>query len=247
MAKIKKFRGSHVLIVGAGFTIKEYKEKIDKFIEDNDVIIIGCNNISHLFVPNYHLWTDIRRYYKYGKNINSKSICIYGDHFKKSVIQKYNIGRYGTIKYSRQKWSKHNDNPHSPKYGKSNPRYDKKQNKFYGVFRAVGSLAILWSHIRKASKISIVGMDGYTLYSSASLSKKNVSQHCYSKGFSDRDAQAIKNRKKSDDQFYKFCIQKDDDIYRTLKGIKRYGVNFEIITPTVYKQFYNKDVLNISE
>jgi len=239
----KKIKNRYILILGAGFTLKKYWNKIDNFIKDNNIVTIGCNNINHITTPDYHFWTDRRRYLKYGKYLDKKSVLIFGNHFDKKLIRKYWKRSYEIIKYTKQKWKKSYEDPKSKKYGLGEVTYDKKTNTFHGVFRTVGSLSILWANINKARIINIVGMDGYTLYSKDSLIDKKTSQHCYGKGFTDIVANA--NGTKKYKEFYKFCAQKDEDIYKTLISIKKYGVKFEIITPTVYKEFYNSKILNI--
>lgn len=240
----KNIKNKHVLIVGSGYTLKQYWDKINLFIKENEIITIGCNNVNHILTPDYHFWTDRRRYAKYGKHINKKSTLVFGNHFNEKMIKKYCKGYYEIIKYTKQKWKKSYEDPMSSKYGHGNTRYSKKTNTFYGVYRSVGSLVILWTFIKKAKKISIVGMDGYTLFSKEDLNSKTASQHCYGNGHTDNIANShgVKNPEKKS-KFYKFCEKKDEDIYKTLKSIKKYGVKFEIITPTVYKKFYNKNIL----
>lgn len=243
---IKKIKNNHICIIGSGSSLFVYKDKIIDFINKNNVIIVGCNNINHIVIPDYHFWTDRRRYLKYGKSINKNSKMIFGDQFKKDFIHKYWDGEYEVIKYSKQKWKNSYENPKSKKYGMGNVRYDKKRNTFYGVYRTVGSLAIIWAYIKKAKKISIIGMDGYTLYSEKDLKKNKNSQHCYGKGFTDSisNSHGISHYK-STTKFYEFCKEKDKDVYKTLRSIKKYGVKFDILTPTLYNEFYNGNILEI--
>ena len=64
-------------------------------------------------------------------------------------------------------------------------------------------------------------------------------QHCYGKGFSDFEGR--KMRKKFN--YYKEYLKKDKDVYRILYLLKKYGVEFKIITPTVFEEFYDLKVL----
>lgn len=243
----KVIKKSHILIVGAAPSLKKYWKIINEFIKNNKVVTVGVNGINIFLIPNYHFWLDKKRYKRYGHRIDKRSKIIFGGSCGDSIINKWD-GEYEVVRYSVLKKIKYRD---VSNYYKENVRYDKKKDKFYGNFRTAGSLAILWSHIKKASKISVVGMDGYTFYPENKLREKNKiqRQHCYGKGFTDAFARnmsrdKLKDKKKSN-EFYKLGIKKDADVYKTLRSIKKYGVKFEILTPTVYKDFYNPKILNI--
>jgi len=229
----KIIKKSHVLVVGAGPNLRKYWDSIDNFIKKNNAVTIGINRINSILTPDYHFWLDIKRYKKFGREINKKSRIIFGEYIGASRIKRHWDGDYEIIKYSKNE--------------QGSVRYNRKNNKFYGDFRSAGSLAILWSHIKDAKKISVVGMDGYTYNSKEELLEGRLGQHCYSQGLTDQVAVSKKYKRLNNDQFYNHCLEKDDNIYITLKSIKKYGVNFEIITPTIYKDFYNADVLNIKE
>jgi len=79
-------------------------------------------------------------------------------------------------------------------------------------------------------EISIVGMDGYTLHSQQEIGKKKKNQHCYGKGH-------------TDDSTWEECVAKDKMVYESLRSLKDFGINFHILTPTVFKDFYTKGVL----
>jgi len=241
----KKIKNYHILIVCPGSNLLKYQDDIKSFIKENNVVTVGINRINSILIPDYHLWMDAKVYRKWGREINKKSTIVFGNHFKKNDIKKYWKGDYEVIKYSKQKWSKYNNDLTSSKYGINNPIYDKKRNKFCGVFRTAGSLAILWSYVKKAKTIKVVGMDGYSYHSNKELLEGIEGQHCYFKGYTDKLAAAWKYRKLKDDKFYKHTLKKDKVVYETLKLIKKYGVDFQIITPTVYNDFYNGDILNI--
>ena len=91
-----------------------------------------------------------------------------------------------------------------------------------GFYRTAANLSIMVAKLLGSNLISIVGMDGYTL-------NWGKDQHCYGKGHTD-----------SDD--YEYCQRKDDLIYMCLKDIAR-KIDFKIITPTVYDNFYKGGIL----
>jgi len=219
----RKIKNKHVLIIAAGSMVKKYWDKINRFIKENNVVIVGCNSINQILVPDYHFWGSTRRWKKYGKNINKNSILILPPNFAKKMIRKYWKDSYKIY------------NPPERLPG-SNTKIHKI---IYYYFKNITMVAILWAYQKKASKISIVGMDGYTFYVESQLKSKEHSQHCYGKGF-------------TDGQDYVLCRRKDIRNYGRLKnlykyGKSKYGFYFEIITPTIYVKFYNSSYLNIKE
>ena len=75
---------------------------------------------------------------------------------------------------------------------------------------------------QNAKHICIAGMDGYTLHSKKELKTKKSSQHCYGKGY-------------TDDCDWDKCVQKDSAVQSILDEMKLNGIDFNIITPTVFK------------
>ena len=91
------------------------------------------------------------------------------------------------------------------------------------LYRTAGCRAIQYAYDHGADNIYVAGMDGYTLCYGGD-------QHCW--GFGNTD---------SDDGEYE--AEKDAIIYNCLRGLKSSGIIFEIITPTVYNEFYNGRVI----
>lgn len=220
---MKKVKNKNVLIISPGNSLKKYEDKIKDFIKNNDIIVIGCNVINNFITPDYHFWGSTRRLIKYGKEINEKSVLIFPPNFSKKLIKKFYKKPYEIY------------NPKERLPGTT----IKSHKNIYDYFKNITCIAILWSYSNGASKIKIAGMDGYTYYPEEELSNKEASQHFYGKGF-------------SDGQDYSLCRRKDIRNYKVLKnlykyGKKKYGFKFEIITPTIYNEFYNPNVLDIKE
>ena len=160
---------------------------------------------------------------------------MFSDHYPKKVIKEYWKGPYKTFKHVERNWKQGSHDKNSHEYKRC--KVYAKNKKMYGCFYDVASHAIFWAYIQGASKITVVGNDGYTLYSKKDLQDKKASQHCYGEG-------------ETDGYSYAYCRRKDWFKYRSLKllykyGKKQYGFGFEIITPTIYKELYNDSVFNI--
>lgn len=205
----------HVMIVGAGATILQYKNEVVKYIQQNKIVIIGINKMTSVMIPDYHLWTNEQRYRAQHDCIDPKSNLLFGSGMPISLIRKFWNGDFEKINYV-----------HDSKYEKTTY----KNGVIYGNLRTAGLLAIMIAHTRGASKIDIIGMDGFTLHSKSDLDKKVQNHHCYGKGYTD-DAGWLK------------CVKKDFLVNKGLYAIKKYGVSFSILTPTKFKDFYDPGVL----
>jgi len=232
---MKKIKDSHVLVIGSGPSIKKYWNKIENFINNNNLVIFGCNYVTNFIIPDYHFWGSTKRLKKYGKFINKKSVVVTSEHLPKNEIRKYWKGKYKTFKIVERRWKRGSENKESKEYKRCRVYY--KNGKMFGCFYDISSEAIFYAYVQGASKITVVGNDGYTLYPEKDLDQGKESQHCYGEGH-------------TDGYTYQYCKRKDWDKYRTLNllykyGKKRYGFGFKIITPTIYDRFYDSMILNI--
>jgi len=201
--------GKTFLIIGAGATVKEYHKKLSKFIEADHPVTIGINNMTHLFVPDYHLWTNRQRWGVFGDCVKKKSKLLFGSSIKTDAIRKHHKGSFVRIDYIDRRNVK--------------IRFD--GEKIYGFFRTAGNLAIMLAHLMGAKEIYIVGMDGFTLHGRKELKKAKKSHHCYGKGY-------------TDDADWEECVRKDELVDKSLHLISEYGIKFKIITPTKFKDFF---------
>lgn len=125
------------LIICAGSTVKEYKDRIDKYVEDNNFIKLGVNNVTHLFNIDRHLWTNYRRF----KNFFKGDCCdlILSENIVKRV---YDSNMFGICDLNI----------------KTEIIYDN-----INIWRTAGIRAIQYVADKGQKVIDVVGMDGYTL------------------------------------------------------------------------------------
>ena len=103
------------------------------------------------------------------------------------------------------------------------------RNWIAGYFRTAGNLAIGIAVLMGAKNIYIVGMDGFTYYKEEQIEYAKKNQHCYGKGH-------------TDDYGWQESIEKDEQIYNALKLLNK-SIDFKILTPTIYSNFYNGNIL----
>tara|TARA_Y100000310_G_scaffold329515_1_gene399530 strand:+ start:1398 stop:2048 length:651 start_codon:yes stop_codon:yes gene_type:complete len=208
-------KDKNFVIVGAGETLSTYKDPILSFIKDNKAVTIGINRMTGVITPDYHLWTNRQRWGKYGSCVKASSKLILGPSITSKYAQKHYRGKYDRIDYADKKGTP----------------FEFKGEQIRGYFRTAGVLAIALAHIMGAKEVFIVGMDGYTLHDKRSLKKEKFNQHCYGAGH-------------TDDSSWKECAEKDHIVYGRLSELQDSGIEFSILTPTVFDKFY-KNKLNL--
>jgi hypothetical protein len=131
-------------------------------------------------------------------------------HERPKLIRKHYKGDYIFVDYE----------------SKDGEEIDFRDGVIHGNFRTAGVLAIMICHLFGARDIYIAGMDGFTLHRKDDVEAGNKHHHIYGKGY-------------TDDATWDECVEKDRLVYENLKGINDWGVDFKIITPTKFEQFYN--------
>lgn len=206
-------KGKDIVIVGAASSVKTYLDRIKSFIDNRNAITIGINKMSDLIVPDYHVWTNKQRWLDYGKCTNRKSTLIYGSKITKKMISKVHKGKSIHLDYEDTKGLD----------------FKITDSKIQGYFRTAGTLSIAIAHLMGAENIFIVGMDGYTMHSKSDTKKGRMNQHCYGKGH-------------TDDSTWQECLDKDNMVANALREL-RDSIEFSILTPTVFKEYYKPDLL----
>ena len=243
----KMIKGKHVLIVCPGHNLLLYEERIKDYIKKNrdNMILIGCGRMNHILIPDYQIWNDRRGFGIYGKHMSQEPFHVFRHHFTKKLIRKYIKGEYGIIEMINTSSLKRPDSYDNIKFG-----YKKDGKVIMGNFKTVGCRAIFWAHACGAKKIEVVGKDGYTFYTQKELEEgqgktKKISQYCWGKGFSAWTLRWSIRRMGKKKIYRYFKKDQDDIIYKVLKGMRDYGVEFKIITPTVFEEFYDSSILGI--
>jgi len=202
--------GEKALVICAGSSVKTHRKEILEFIKRETPFIIGINNITHLFVPDYHLWVNTKRFRNFGRFSRKKSQLLLGKGLHIKTIREV----IGNIEY-------HLINFTDMKPGVS---LGYRKGKILGFFRTGGNLAVMIAHLMGASEVNIVGMDGHTLNPYNEVKSGKKPHHCYEENYVPFDKD--------------LCIKKDQITTGVLKDLRDYGIKLRILTPTVYKDFY---------
>jgi len=187
------------LIICAGSTIMEYRKRIQSYINRIHPIVIGINNVAHLFKLDYHMWTNYRRFRSFYSGDSTK--LIFSNSLYEKILEKKLYG-FGSTYAADDIILIHDE---------------------IERWRTAGIRAIQYANDNNHGTIDVVGMDGYSL-------KYNGNQHCYGVGSTDTDNK-------------EYCKTKDKVMCANMLRMKKEGVKFRILTPTVFKKFYCDNIL----
>jgi 4-hydroxy 2-oxovalerate aldolase len=141
-----RHKGKKFLIIANGPSILRYKDKILKYIKENDPITIGCNFLEKIFEPDYHVFVSKKRFLKYASAIGRKSKLIVPTFFGRNIVDENYKGESDYIEI--RSTGDLNSKPIEGIAQKS-------------VYLNVAVAAILAAYQMGAKEIMAVGMDGY--------------------------------------------------------------------------------------
>ena len=207
---INRHKNRDFLILANGPSLKKYKEKISCFIARYNPVILGANYLGGLFLPDYHVFNNKRRFVDYVDTVKPESRLLIGQHIAEEMIREYTDREYESIYYSDV----------------LNYNFEINNGVINTNCRTVAVLLLGVAIVMGARRIFSVGMDGY-------LENENQPQgasfHFYAEKDEKEDREMILERHYSCQKF----IEQIDD-YLSRKG--KEGIH--ILTPTSYKAFY---------
>ncbi|MFC1595707.1 hypothetical protein ACFL4D_00275 [Candidatus Margulisiibacteriota bacterium] len=141
-----RHQGRDFLILAGGPSFKKYQAQIESFIKKYDPIVLGANYLAELIVPDYHAFSNNRRFMDYVESVNEKSKLLLGQYIHKDMISEYTKLSYETMYYE--------DSADAP--------FDIKNNVISANCRTVSLLLMGTAIIMGAKRIFVAGLDGYT-------------------------------------------------------------------------------------
>ena len=133
------------LILANGHSLKTYKDEIKEFIKKYEPVTIGSNFLDDLFIPDYHSFSNKKRFIDYVKTVNAQSTLLLSSMFSKDFIKENTEKDYEIIR-------------HSPKLSTD---FNISDGIIMNSCRTISILSIAVAIVMGAKKIYIVGLDGY--------------------------------------------------------------------------------------
>lgn len=202
------------LVLGNGPSLQQHQRDIYQFIDSYAPVVLGANNITEVIFPDYHAYTNRRRFMTFGHRINAtKSKVLFSAYMPDWVIRQRYDGPYERIMYV-------NDHERP---------FDIQNGIIMASCRSVSLLVLGVALVMGASRIAVAGVDGY-----AALLQENRRLQYYP---GDTDVGPDPTRKRE------FFLELEAYQVRFLDEIsaymKRQGMEpFRIFTPTQHVSHY---------
>ncbi|MBF0473666.1 MAG: radical SAM protein, partial [Nitrospirae bacterium] len=156
---VDRHKGRDFLILASGPTLREQRDEIQRFIDKHNPIVMAGNFIDNLFVPDYHGFTNRKRFMAYINKVNTNSKLLLSPYFANRIIKEYYKGKYEEIAF---------DDIYPGKIGS----IEIKDGIIYSEGATVGTILIGVALVMGAENIYIAGMDGYSKSSSSHFYKE---------------------------------------------------------------------------
>jgi 4-hydroxy 2-oxovalerate aldolase len=153
---INRHRGRDFLVLANGPTLKKCHDKIIRFIEKYNPVILGANYLADLFFPDYHAFNNKKRFTMYVDTVSLNSNLLIGENIDETTISEYTDRDYEKLFFENIL-----DNDFTIESGR-----------IQASCRTISVLLLGVAIVMGSERIFAAGMDGY-------LSKDNVLKGLY--------------------------------------------------------------------
>ncbi|MFG1691090.1 hypothetical protein ACGF5M_02850 [Gemmatimonadota bacterium] len=203
-----RHEGRPFLVLANGPTLLEYQSEIRRLIDEIDPVVLGANYLADLFIPDYHVFTSIKRFKKYSQTVRPESRLLVSQYIEPTVVQEYAGREYEPLYF----------------VDVLDADFDIDER---GVIqnngRTVSVLLLGLAHVMGASRILAAGLDGY-------VGTDDGGQLLFYEEEDEMTDRALIV------QTHGWCERHIQGIDRYLKDCGGEGVH--IVTPTSYKGFF---------
>jgi 4-hydroxy 2-oxovalerate aldolase len=142
---INRYKNRDFLVLANGPSLKEYKDKINIFIDKYNPVILGANYLGGLYKPHYHAFNNKRRFTEYIDSVAPESRILIGQYIPDEMIREYTDRNYEKIYYKDV----------------VNPEFGIIDGIITTNCRTIAVLLIGIAIVMGAKRVFAVGMDGY--------------------------------------------------------------------------------------
>ncbi|MBF0483586.1 MAG: DUF115 domain-containing protein [Candidatus Omnitrophica bacterium] len=206
---LDRHKGRDFLILSNGPSLKKYRKQIQAFIRKYKPVVIGVNFLDQLFIPDYHGFSNKKRFTQYVDKVSPRSTLLVSSQFEPEFIAEYTNRKYERVYH----------------LDRMDAAMDIKSGVITTNGRTVGLLMAGVATAMGAKRIFIAGMDGYH------PSRKNdlPELHFYKEAEEAADLSVLAEKHHNNQE-----MMDGINDYLTAKGKE----GLHIITPTSYGRFY---------
>ena len=198
------------LILANGPTLKEHKQDIDRFVKSYNPVVMGANYLGGLFKPDYHAFSNKKRFATYMEEVDRESALLLSTSFSERFIKDYTDRPYDRIVH----------------LNRVSKNFEIKDDVITSNCRTISILMIAVAIVMGAKRIFIAGMDGYK--SKENFLSKNV--HFYRESDEAENFKLLMEKHNWNEMLL-------NGISSFLISQGKEGLH--IITPTSHKYFYS--------
>jgi len=211
--------GRAFLVLCSGPTIEKHRPQLQRYIEDNRPVVMGCNHVSGLYALDYHGFSNRRRFIQNAGRISPGSRVLVSSYIPLWVVRGHYQGETWPLMYKNS----------------NEAVFDIEDGILQCSCGTSGLLLTGVAMVMGAAEILIAGMDGYEL-----LFEHRGKVNCLDvKEKYDSFEDNRRHYMRLQDMNLRF-LRQQDAYFR-----KHKGRGLRIITPTVFKDFYDSTVLHI--
>jgi 4-hydroxy 2-oxovalerate aldolase len=142
-----RHQGKTFLVLANGPNLKNYSAQIKAFIDKHNPIVLGANYLGDIVVPQYHAFSNKRRFESYIKSVSDVSRLLISQHIHEDMMRDYTDRDYETLYY----------------IDTLNNNFDIVDGVIQCNCRTISVLLLGVAIVMGADRIFAAGMDGYIL------------------------------------------------------------------------------------
>ncbi|HJM83523.1 MAG TPA: 6-hydroxymethylpterin diphosphokinase MptE-like protein [Nitrospinota bacterium] len=213
-----RYSDRDVLIVATGPSLKEYGKRLADYVVTNrdTLITIGVNYLDDLLIPDYHMFTNRKKFCTFVHAVQEKPIILLAPSIAKKVINSHMKNRYyEEIMFKELVPSK---GQHAIEEGSI--KVDE-NGIFYTKGSTVATTALGVAIAMGMKNVSFAGLDGFSMYEPDKIHHFKV------------DDVIPFERRLTQEKVTADILDNANNI------LAKRGGQIRIITPTVYKKYYD--------
>lgn len=211
--------GAVILVLGNGPSLATHRDALLELVADVHPIVLGANHVTPFTVPDYHAFTNGKRFVEYAHTIDPRSRVLVSPYFPKDLVRTHHRGQFERIAYVAD----------------NDARFEIEDGVILAGCRTVSVLLLGVAIVMGAERILVAGLDGF-----ASVAERGRAA-LSSEGLYHAPTSLVV----PDEGKY---LEVDRYTRRFLAGIQDYLARagrkpFAIVTPTAYEGHHDPSLL----
>ncbi len=208
--------GATALVLGNGPSLGTHREALERLIDAEDAVTLGANHITPFIHPDYHAFTNGKRFVRYADTIDrSHSRVLVSPYFPHKLIAEHYDGPYEEIAYVAE----------------NDAAFDVREGVIQASCRTVSVLLIGVAAVMGFGRMLVAGLDGFQ----GALARDGATIY-------HAETDVLKHEHEQYTEIDRYTRRFLADIQQYLAREGREP--FAIVTPTAYGEHYGPEPLD---